>query len=84
MAGPGTEEDARLRSADPVAPPRARMVPFRLPAARPKRVEPIRPPLPVKVVHESKRWQRPYQRRLLITDVVVVAVAMVRFAHFDS
>lgn len=77
MAGPGTEEDAPPRSADPAAPPRARMVPFRLPAARPQQRAATKRPIPVKVVHESKRWQRPYQRRLLITDVVVVAVAMV-------
>lgn len=77
MAGPGTEEDAPPRSADPVAPPRARMVPSRLPAARAQQRAATKRPIPVKVVHESKRWQRPYRRRLLITDVVVVAVAMV-------
>jgi len=47
MAGPGTEEDARLRSADPVAPPRARMVPFRLPAARAQQRGATKRPIPV-------------------------------------
>lgn len=42
-----------------------------------------------KVVHESKRWQRPYQRRLLITDLVMVAVAvavaqLLRFGAVDA